>query len=381
MNLQGSLSRFSTRHAQAGFTLIELMVGLAISMLATVVIIQVISVFDAQRRTTTGSADAQSSGGIALHTITREAQSAGYPLFPSFDSPMECAALTFGDIGGAGTSGINTAGLNSIASVTLTDGVSSAGVSASDTVTIRYGSSNMGGVPSIITSIDLPTKTATIGSTLGCVSGDIALVSSSSSCAITKLTAVPSATTITLQNVTGAAAGANIACLGAWNEIRYAANPTTGNLERTSIINGAAPVVVPSAVGVVNIQAQYGISNSPSSNDIIQWVEPSGATWGASATTPTVANRKLIKAIRVAVVSRNDNRETANVTAVCSSTTGAAAAPAPETTGLCAWTGSGTSNAPSIDLSQGDANWQRYRYRVFETIIPLRNVIWAKSTL
>ena len=137
MNLQGSLSRFSTRHAQAGFTLIELMVGLAIGMLATVVIIQVISVFDAQRRTTTGSADAQSSGGIALHTITREAQSAGYPLFPSTDSPMECAALTFGDASPPGTSAINTRvintapgvfyGLNSIASVTLTDGVSSAG--------------------------------------------------------------------------------------------------------------------------------------------------------------------------------------------------------------------------------------------------------------
>ena len=36
---------------------------------------------------------------------------------------------------------------------------------------------------------------------------------------------------------------------------------------------------------------------------------------------------------------------------------------------------------PTIDLSPGDANWARYRYRVFETIIPLRNVIWSKDTL
>ena len=28
-----------------------------------------------------------------------------------------------------------------------------------------------------------------------------------------------------------------------------------------------------------------------------------------------------------------------------------------------------------------DSDWKKYRYRVFETIIPLRNVIWAKNTL
>ena len=63
------------------------------------------------------------------------------------------------------------------------------------------------------------------------------------------------------------------------------------------------------------------------------------------------------------------------VTTACSSTT--AAAP----TGLCAWAGSVASPAPAIDLSPGDPNWARYRYRVFETIMPLRNVIWAKDTL
>jgi len=26
-------------------------------------------------------------------------------------------------------------------------------------------------------------------------------------------------------------------------------------------------------------------------------------------------------------------------------------------------------------------DWQRYRYRVYETIIPLRNIIWSKNVL
>jgi type IV pilus assembly protein PilW len=88
----------------------------------------------------------------------------------------------------------------------------------------------------------------------------------------------------------------------------------------------------------------------------------------------SVANRRRIKAVRIAVVSRNENMATADVTTACSSTT------ATSPTGLCAWTGTSTSPAPALDLS-ADANWKRYRYRVFETIIPLRNVIWSRDTL
>jgi len=338
------------RFLQAGFTLVELMVGLAIGLLATVVIIQVMSVFDAQRRSTTGSADAQTNGGIALQTIGRDLQMAGYPLFPATDAALECTTVTYG-----------ATGITSISPVTITDGA------VSDTITIRYGSSGMGGVPSQITA----TGPVTIGSTIGCSGNDITLVNTGAVCALSSVTAVNSNTTLTLQNTTGAVAGANLACLGAWNEITYAVNATTGNLERTSKINNVSSTT-PSVVGVVALQAQYGISGTANSNQITQWVDATGTTWGAG--TLTVANRKRIKAVRIAVVSRNENLATSNVTSSCSSQT----SPAP--TGLCAWEGTSTSPAPQIDLS-ADTNWQRYRYRVFDTIIPLRNVIWSKDTL
>jgi len=78
------------RSRQSGFSLVELMVGLAIGLLATIIIIQVMSVFDAQRRTTTGSADAQTNGGIALYSIARELKMAGLPArkMPAFSRPM-----------------------------------------------------------------------------------------------------------------------------------------------------------------------------------------------------------------------------------------------------------------------------------------------------
>ncbi len=84
--------RFARFH-RAGFTLIELMVGMAIGLLATIIIMQVMSLFEAQRRTTTGSADAQTNGGIALYSIAREVQMAGYSLLPVIDSALECTTI------------------------------------------------------------------------------------------------------------------------------------------------------------------------------------------------------------------------------------------------------------------------------------------------
>lgn len=327
---------------QTGFTLVEIMVGLAIGMLATLVIMQVFSVFETQKRTTTGTADAQTNGGIALYNIGREVQVAGYPLMPADDSPLECTTLTFG-----------ATGITGISPVTLTDG-------ASDTITLRYGSSASGGIPTAITAMGAPNANdATVDNNFGCQVGDITLIANGTTCAMSSATAVTGTTTVTLAGTTAAIAGANLSCLGTWNEIAYAA--TGGELTRNGI---------PTVAGVVNLQAQYGISATAASNQITAWVDATGGTWAA----PSVADRNRIKAVRIAVVARNAKMEPGIVTAACSSTT--AAAP----TGLCAWEGSVASPAPAIDLS-ADANWQRYRYRVFETIVPLRNMIWSKDTL
>lgn len=352
------MQRQSRRSAstQAGFTLVEIMVGLAIGMLATIIIIQVISVFEAQRRTTTGTADAQTNGAIALYNIARELQMAGYPLEPVTNSALECATLT-----------VNNAASTParLAPVFVVDNVAGAGVNASpsDTITIRYGTSAMGGVPTQITAMGAPTANdATVISNLGCQPGDTSLIANGTACAMSVVSATPAAVppTVTLSSVNATAAiGADLACLGTWTEITYAVN--NGNLER----NG-----VPSVAGVVNLQVQYGIAATASSNQVTQWVNASGA-WSA----PSVPNRNRIKAVRIAVVARNAKIEAGNVTAACSSII----APAP--TGLCAWAGSAPSPAPVIDLSAGDANWLSYRYRVFETIVPLRNMVWARETL
>jgi type IV pilus assembly protein PilW len=351
---------------QAGFTLVEIMVGLVIGLLAALVIMQVYSVFEGQRRATTGTADAQTNGSIALYNIGREVQLAGYSLMPSGltaapDSPLDCTTITYG-----------ATGITSITPISITNDVAVAGVTAaSDRITISYGSSQNGGVPTKITAA--PTgNVVPVDTNFGCAVGDIALVSNGATCALSTVTAVSAVAslpvvTLNLQNVASAVSGGDLACLGAWNTVTYSVS-TSGNLER----NG-----VPVVSGVVNLQAQYGVSTLANSNQVNEWVNAVAPTWA----TPSVLNRNRIKAVRIAVVTRNAKIEPAAVTTSCTQ----AVAPTP-TTGLCAWqdvavAGAITTASPAPAVSFSTADWTRYRYRVFETIIPLRNVVWSKDTL
>lgn len=63
-----------------GFSLIEVLVGLAIGLVVVIVIGQTLSVSEGFRRTTTGGSDTQSSAAVALHFIERDFRMAGYGL-------------------------------------------------------------------------------------------------------------------------------------------------------------------------------------------------------------------------------------------------------------------------------------------------------------
>lgn len=358
------------------------MVGLLIGLLATLVIMQVFSVFEGQKRTTTGSADAQTNGSIALFTITNEMKMAGYGLVPADNSPLECTSLFYG-----------ATGMTDISPVTITDGGTAAG--ASDSITIRYGTSSSGGVFSPIEGAGNPgANDVSVENSLGCQVGDAVLIINGTTCNFTSVTAmsVPASgvyPTVTVNDPTGAGApNSNLSCLGAWHTTQFQVNPGYNPANATSTAKaylqrtddffpvpaaGNLPAA-PAVADIVDIQAQYGISATANSNLVNQWVDATGG-WAA----PTVADRNRIKAVRIAVVARNGLMEKSNVTAACSSLT------ATSPVGLCAWDATSASPtvaspAPAIDLSN-DPNWQRYRYRVFETIIPLRNMIWSKDTL
>ena len=67
-----------SRERLSGFGLVELMVAMVIGMLGIVVMMQVFSMFEGQKRTTTSGDDAIATGAIALYSLQRDIQRAGW---------------------------------------------------------------------------------------------------------------------------------------------------------------------------------------------------------------------------------------------------------------------------------------------------------------
>ena len=97
-----------------------------------------------------------------------------------------------------------------------------------------------------------------------------------------------------------------------------------------------------------------------------------------------------IKAARIAVVARSQSLErdvlygaglAIEPKATC--TAGGDVVGAAGALRVCAWADGtnpdGTASpAPRVDLT-GMADWDRYRYKVYETVVPLRNVMWGSK--
>ncbi len=350
---------------QKGFSLIELLVGLLIGLLATIVIVQTFSVFEGRKRTTSGNADAQTNGNIALTNIQRSIQMAGYGIpLPSADkdnNPLKCNA--FADFDPDNNAATNNS--TNLFPIVIQDDPAN----ASDTITVRYSTSAAGAIPVGIVNAANATGAAGLvaDNNIGCHDKDIALISNGTTCIMTTVDDAngnpDTNVNIRLNALTPVGNplvnGAKIACMGNWQNYTYQIVNNELRLNNQPIISE-----------VVNMQAQYGVSSAADNNQVNQWVDATGGTWAA----PTVANRNRIKAIRIALVLRNGLREREDVTAQCTTANGVV------NQGPCAWDDTGYSNAPVIDLS-ADPNWKKYRYRVFETIIPLRNMLWSKDSL
>lgn len=79
---------------QDGFSLIELMIGLLIGLLCTLVIAAVLAAAEGNRRGTTSGTDAQVSGSLALFTVRRDIESSGYG-FASESAAVGCNLVAF----------------------------------------------------------------------------------------------------------------------------------------------------------------------------------------------------------------------------------------------------------------------------------------------
>lgn len=159
-------------------------------------------------------------------------------------------------------------------------------------------------------------------------------------------------------SVSASGCEAYLVCLGSLVDAlgtTFTVDPITRELRRDG---------VPIASGIMDMQAQYGLV-SGASGTLSTWQEPTDE-WAAPTPPATLTQTQVrqIKAIRVALIARSGEYEKpTNATNTCDTTT--------TTSGLSSWATFDTANWPS--------DWKCYRYKVFETVIPLRNVIWSAT--
>ena len=367
MNIASSTLR------QRGFSLVELLVGLAIGLIASGAIIQTFASYEAQKRSTVAGSEAQENGLVALSQIEQEIHNAGSGIADPaiFDCPQ------------AQTYTYSSAAAGPIPNFSLMPLIITAGATATASDAIQINTADLlGGLPAytiqpMITAIDALTVTRVDNF----VAGDLMVVTDGSNCTVMQVTSV-TATQVRHDTLLGIY---NPTLLGALGWPLYATgakvlNPKTimsksfaingGNLQMTMANTGVAPTVQTFSLdhNIVFMKAQYGVAPA-GTQSVDTWVDATGS-WTPAALAASPTNRKRIKAVRFVVVSRSDKQEGANVTTACTNVS------LRVNNGPCAWRDSAANPAPVIDLS-ANANWQRYRYKVYQTIVPLRNVLWG----
>jgi type IV pilus assembly protein PilW len=275
-----------------------------------------------------------------------------------------------------------------------------AAATSPDLITVFYGSQNQVAASTDITqNMGSATEALRVRGRFGYRTGDLLLVLDPTGvlpCVFTQVTALPTPTSVPvgttdqvyhdaparfnpaggLGNAYGNANSINAARvfnLGNLNDPNNATLPVYNTyaivnnsltVSNAFVVSGGAPTVNSIADNIVHLRAQYGVDDGA----------PAGSTANDGIVDRyinTPPNWQQVRSVRVAVVARSalPEKPSGGAAAACDTTTdGTGGTPDLRP----AWSGG------TFDLS-GLPNWQCYRYRVFETTVPLRNWIWRSS--
>ena len=351
-----------------GFSLVEVMVAMVIGLLGMIVMMQVYSTFEGQKRTTTGGDDAQNAGAIALYGLQRDIQQSGWGV--SAFNLIGCnVQLRAGPVT-----------LNSIAPVTINHASITGQDTNTDTLLIVYGKGNGGQEGDNVTAAP-PAGFAGINIYAVASPNEFAV----NDRVVSQTQVRPTPCNLVLDTVTGVA-GANVTLAaglaGMTNGTLYNLGTTqkilayairnsnltacdyTANDCGSAANNGNTAIWVPIANNIVSMKAQYGRDTNANPMD--------GIVDLYDKTTPTTACGWIkTSSVRIALVARNSQSIQIGITAAApvwaGTTTVAAAAPV----------AGNTADPINISLNpDGTANttWQNYRYKLFQTIVPIRNI-------
>jgi len=370
--------KLQSRHFMQGMSLPEILAAVLIGLIGIVVIMQVYTASEERKRTTTGTSDAQINGNIAMFTLESAIRSAGFGMVSPARNMLGCTTRAHNSNRPAPDFTFL------MAPVAITVGAAG----APDQITVIYGNSpnvveGLAFVGGAVSGADFPLKNAA-----GVLVGDLIVANESGlDCSLAEVTGFVAAATSTVQYATGGAysyvdsAGDTISPVATQNKgggsgVDYSASATLYAL-------GRAPTVVTFQIGNDKLQTRTlipyvaaqdtdgdGTSDADIGDGIVQLKAQYGKDTNGDAVVDTWDNTlpddidpairaalwMQVRAVRIALLARSGQFEKTAVTA---------AAPT--------WSGGAFTMTNPAD----GTDWHFYRYRVYETIVPLRNMIWS----
>lgn len=373
-----------------GIGIIELMVGLVVALVATVVIFQVLLTSEGYRRTTVAGANATDNASFALFALERTVSWAGSGLART-PGVWGCRlALTRRGAAVLPAPSAHPSPFNGLpqavraAPILIRDG----GAAAPDTLLLLASTSPTVGAAVPVDGIP-GSDSASILTTTGFTAGDLVVaidrVRAGADCDIVQVTnaMVPSAAAGTAPTIMNPLSFARAVVRPAAGLHGYSSNTVLLNLGaspmlvafgvgpdasdgrpsallRYDLIAGGAPVAF--ADNIVNLQALYGVAATSGRDAVTQWVAATGE-WSIDALTDGsvgAADRiARLRGVRLAIIARSATEER---DAVSSAT----------------WTL--FADVPSATVTGTlDAAATHYRYKTFESTLALRNMLVAND--
>ena len=337
--------------------MIDVLVALAVALLSIVIVQQAFIAIDTVRRNAASVADEQSSGAFALFTMASQIGNAG---------AGTAAAARWLDTCPASADIATT--LRPL-DVLITDG---GAADRADSLVVRQATAPIIATPAAFANAATAGADFRVESPDGFAVGDrVIAISRTGACAMTQLTGVGvaiagivdlahSAVTVDLP-VTSVLL--NLGPSGRASLLRY--DVAAGVLRSTDLANGDAPV--PLTSNIVNVKFQYGI-NSDGDETLDSWASAasSGSFAPAALLAAPRATLERIKAIRIGIIVRGeriDRRQTSAFHWV-----------------LFDCELDDKSSCPGrLEGTIAGSSSGGYRYRTFETVVALRNVIWNRG--
>ncbi|PKO69528.1 MAG: pilus assembly protein PilW [Betaproteobacteria bacterium HGW-Betaproteobacteria-16] len=358
---------------QRGVTLIELMVGMAVALITTLAISQLLIFSEAQKRIATDGTDAQINGSLALFTLQRDLQDAGYGI-SAIQGALGCEVR-------AVYKGVERA--MALAPVLITVGADG----APDMVQVMSSSKANFSVPALITK-DHPRQAANffVNTAMGIQVGDLMLAVPQAPdalnwCSLFQVTKTNDGTGNGLGNnqvlhnsgqshwnnpggatifpAKGYPTGSYLFNLGDFIDRTYSISEHHAlQMEEFSASTGSA-VTSELFPEIVQLQAYYG--KDTNGNGVVDVYNKDLPT--------NVAEWQQVLTVRIALVARSTQFNREQVTFANPSWDVGSSTPV---------SGSSDCGTSSCVVLKVDAlaDWSRYRYKVFETTVPLRNMLW-----